>query len=79
MASRDNGSAAFRDIFQTLLTNAAVPFFQVMDKNYILAAKAVEMFFDPEYNPFLPTEFTSAYDVKKDLAEGFLLAPTFDP
>lgn len=75
LAKRDNGSAAFRDIFQTMLANAAVPFFQVMDKSYILAAKAVETFFDPEYNHFLPMEFRSAYDVKKDLAEQLLLAP----
>ena len=46
-----------------------------MDKDYILAAKAVETFFDPEYNPFLPIEFTSAYDGKKDLAEPLLRAP----
>lgn len=75
LAKRDNGSAAFRDIFQTMLAHAAVPFFQVMDKSYILAAKAVETFFDPEYNHFLPMGFTSAYDVKKDIAEGLLLAP----
>lgn len=75
LAKRSHGSAAFRDIFEAMLTNAAVPFFQVMDKDYILAAKAVETFFDPEYNHFLPMDFTSAYDVKKDIAEQLLLAP----
>lgn len=75
LAKRDNGSAVFRDIFEAMLADAAVPFFHVMDKDYILAAKAVETFFDPEYNHILPVEFTSAYDVKKDLAEHFLLAP----
>lgn len=65
----------FRDIFQTMFGEAAVPFFHVMDKEYILAAKAVETFFDPEYNHFLPVEFASAYDVKKELAEHLLPAP----
>lgn len=75
LAKRGNGSAVFREIFETMLAAGAVPFFHVMDKDYILAAKAVETFFDPEYNDFLPVEFTSAYDIKKDLAEHFLLAP----
>ena len=75
LARRDGASAVFRDIFQTMLGGAAVPFFHVMDKDYILAAKVVETFFDPEYNQFLPIEFTSAYDVKKDLAEHLLPAP----
>lgn len=74
-AKRADGAAAFRDIFDTMCTNAAIPFFQVMDKDYILAAKAVETFLDPEYNHLLPVEFTSSFDVKKELAEAFLLAP----
>lgn len=75
LARRTHGSAVFRDIFQVMLANASVPFFHVMDKDYILAAKAVETFFDPAYNHFLPMGFTSAYDIKKDLAEHLLPAP----
>jgi len=72
---RGNGSAVFRDIFETMLANAAIPFFHVMDKDYILAAKAVDTFFDPAYNHFFHMGLTSAFDVKKDLAESFILAP----
>lgn len=46
-----------------------------MDKDYLLATKAVETFFDPAYNHFFHMGFTSAFDVKKDLAESFMLAP----
>lgn len=74
IAKRDSGPSIFRDIFETILANAAMPFFQVMDKDYILAAKAVETFFDPEYNHFLPVEFTSASDIKKELAERLVFA-----
>ena len=42
LARRANGSAVFRAIFEVMLANAAIPFFHVMDKDYILAAKAVE-------------------------------------
>ena len=71
LARRANGSAVFRAIFEVMLANAAIPFFHVMDKDYILAAKAVETFFDPAYNHFLPMGFTLAYDIKKDLASIF--------
>lgn len=74
IAKRDSGASIFRDIFDTMLANAALPFFHVMDKDYILAAKAVETFFDPAYNHFLPIEFTAEFDIKKDLAEHFVLA-----
>ena len=75
LAKRDNGSTIFRAIFQTMIDHAAMPFFFVMDKDYLLAAKAVETFFDPAYNHFFPMEFASAFDVKKDLAEAIMLAP----
>lgn len=68
-AKRDGGAAIFRDFFDTILAHGAMPFFQVMDKDYILAAKATETFFDPAYNQFLPVEFTSAFDIKKELAD----------
>lgn len=76
LARRDGGLAVFRDIFQVMLDTAAIPFFLAMDKDYLLAAKAVETFFDPEYNHFLPMSFTAAFDIKKDLAEHLLLAPS---
>lgn len=75
LARRGNGSAIFRAIFQTMIDHAALPFFFVMDKDYLIAAKAVETFFDPAYNHLFPMEFASAFDVKKDLAEAFMLAP----
>lgn len=75
LARRDHGSAVFRDIFQVMIAQGAIPFFIVMDKDYLLAAKVVETFFDPAYNKFFPIEFSSAYDVKKQIAECLLLAP----
>lgn len=74
LAKRDTGPAIFRDIFETVLDNSAVPFFQVMDKDYLLAAKAIETFFDPQYNHFLPVGFASAFEIKKELAEHLLPA-----
>lgn len=75
LAKREKGAEMFRDILQVMIDNAAVPFFLAMDKDYLLAAKAVDTFFDPAYNHLLPMSFASAYDIKKDLAEHFLLAP----
>lgn len=76
LARRANGSAIFRDIFEVMLANASVPIFLAMDKDYIAAAKAVETFFDPAYNHFLPMGFTSDFDVKKGLTEHLLSAPS---
>lgn len=57
-----------------MIDDPALPFFVAMDKDHLLAAKAVETFFDPAYNHFLPTSFTSAYEIKKELAEHLMLA-----
>lgn len=76
LARRANGSAIFRDIFEVMLANASVPIFLAMDKDYIVAAKAVETFFDPAYNHLLPMGFNSDSDVKKGLAEHLLSAPS---
>lgn len=75
LARRDNGSSVFRDVFQTMIDHSAIPFFVAMDKDYLLAAKAVETFFDPAYNGALPLELAGAFDFKKDLAERLLQAP----
>lgn len=77
LAKRENGSAVFRGIFQAMIDNAAVPFFIVMDKDYLLAAKAVGTFFDPAYNESFPMALAEAYDIKKDLAEHLLQASAF--
>ena len=76
LARRANGSAIFRDIFELMLANSSIPIFLAMDKDYAIAAKAVETFFDPAYNHFLPMGFTSDFDVKKGLAEHLLSAPS---
>jgi hypothetical protein len=52
-----------------MLDQQCLPFFWVMDKDFITSAKVVETFFDPEYNQHFPMAFTSARGVKKELAE----------
>lgn len=72
---RANGAAVFRELFQLLLNGPAMPFFIIADKDYHLAAKVIETYFDPEYNPNLAPGFTGAMTVKKELAEVVLGAP----
>jgi hypothetical protein len=69
IGKRANGAAIFRAMFEFFRQNASVPFFLVADKDYQTAAKIIETFFDPEYNTNLMTGFTSAFRVKKELAE----------
>lgn len=68
-ARRQDPGAIFRDFFKTMMEAGCLPFFWVMDKDYITSAKVVETFFDPEYNKHYPTSFTGATDIKKELAE----------
>ena len=72
---RANGAAIFREMFKLLLNGPAMPFFIIADKDYHLAAKVIETYFDPEYNPNVAPGFTGAMTVKKDLAEVALGAP----
>lgn len=69
LARRNDPGAIFRDFFKTVLDHGGLPFFWVMDKDFITSAKVVETFFDPEYNQHYPMEFTAARDIKKELAE----------
>ena len=76
IGKRANGAAILRAVFELFLRNAAMPFFFVADKNYQIAAKIVETYFDPEYNHNLASGFTGVFTVKKELAEMLLGAPS---
>lgn len=52
-----------------MTNHGCLPFFWIMDKDFITSAKIVETFFDSAYNPRLPPAFTAAFDRKKLLAE----------
>ena len=47
----------------------AIPYFVIVDKKYIVAAKIVETFFDCAYNPFVNTYLTYKSELKKALAD----------
>lgn len=69
LARRDDPGAIFRDLFKIMIDHDCLPFFWVMDKEFITCGKVVETFFDPEYNKHYPMAFSGAYDIKKELAE----------
>ena len=65
----DKDGRKYSDIFWTLINKyEAVPIFQIVEKKYMLGAKIVETFFDPEYNHNLNKRCTFPGDWKKDLA-----------
>lgn len=72
---RHNSSGIFREFFSLGLRHGALPFFQVADKDYLIAAKTVETYFDPAYNHLLPFVFTANAGRKKKIAEGLLHDP----
>lgn len=74
VARRKDYSAIYRSFFETMLKHGALPFFFVMDKDYLLAAKTVETYFDPAYNHHFAPGFTGAFKEKKELAEALLNA-----
>lgn len=74
IARRRDTSAIYRAFFELMLKKGALPFFFVMDKDYLLAAKTVETFFDPGYNHHFRGGFTGAHEEKKQLAEALLPA-----
>ncbi|CAM3245246.1 DUF3800 domain-containing protein [Nocardioides dubius] len=74
LSRRPDPAAAFRELFKIMADGCSVPFFFVMDKEYITSAKVVETFFDPAYNSHLPMAFTSQRARKKQIAEIVLQA-----
>lgn len=75
LAKRPNPDQAFLEFFLAAKSAAAVPCFQLVDKQYFIATKVIETFFDPMYNHHLPIEFTSNFTAKAKLAEKILDAP----
>lgn len=69
LARRTDPGAIFRDFCKTMTDHGCLPFFWVMDKDFITCAKVVETLFDPEYNKNYPVAFSAATDVKKERAE----------
>lgn len=69
---RTKASAILRDFFRLGMDLAAIPLFHVADKAYLLGAKVVETYFDPEYNQTLPTAFIGNAGRKKRIVEGLL-------
>jgi hypothetical protein len=69
LARRSDSGAIFRDFFRCMTEHACLPFFWVMDKDFITCAKVIETFFDPAYNSHYPSGFSAARDIKKELAE----------
>ncbi|VXB78152.1 conserved hypothetical protein [Aeromicrobium sp. 9AM] len=74
VARRRDSSAVYRAFFELMLRHGALPFFFVMDKDFLLAAKTVETFFDPAYNHHFTDGFTGASEEKKQLVEMLLPA-----
>lgn len=67
---RLDGYKVFNAIFDTFINDfKAIPIFIVIDKEYMVAAKIVETFFDCEYNPKINTYLTHPVKLKKALAD----------
>lgn len=67
--TRSGRADAFQQIFELCLSHGLLPMFIVMDKRYATAAKIVETFFDPAYNPSFSLGFTGDFETKKQIAE----------
>lgn len=76
LARRDDPSAEFLTFFEDALTSGCIPCFQLVDKEYFIATKAVESYFDPAYNSRLPIEFTRNFTAKAKIAETLLSLPS---
>jgi len=74
--TRPGRTGAFKEIFELCLAHGLLPMFMVMDKRFATAAKVVETFFDPAYNPFFDPGFTGDFDTKKQIAEIILRSPS---
>lgn len=65
----DKDCRKYFEIFSILINKyKAVPIFQIVEKKYMLGAKIVETFFDPEYNHNLNKGYTHPGQWKIDLA-----------
>lgn len=75
LARRNSPGTIFREYFRMMFDHRCLPFFWVMDKDFITGAKVVETFFDPEYNRAFPMAFAAEGDIKRDLAEAVTQSP----
>lgn len=70
---RNNGLKIFEEIFNSLLNEfSALPIFSIVDKEFMVAAKIVETFFDYDYNPNVNEYLTHPVELKKALANCIL-------
>ncbi|MDR7187021.1 hypothetical protein J2X85_004082 [Microbacterium trichothecenolyticum] len=74
LSKRSESAAIFREIFVLMKQNGGLPVFQVVDKEYMTAAKVVETFFDPAYNRTFVHPLTD-FETKKRLVERIVGAP----
>lgn len=59
----------FYEFFNKMVYNLeCLPFFSIVDKKFMVAAKIVETFFDYDYNPSVNQYLTNPYEIKKALA-----------
>lgn len=70
---RKNGMNICTEIIQTLIDNFyALPIFLAIDKEFMVAAKIVETFFDYTYNPNINAYLTHPTELKRALANCIL-------
>lgn len=72
MFKSNKGTNVSLNLIEKMLENNCIPFFVSIDKKYMLAAKIVESFFDPAYNPNLKNSITSSLNLKINLANFIL-------
>lgn len=71
-------SARGRECIATALravSERATPFFYVVEKRYFICAKAVECFYDPNYNPEIDPRETHFKEIRSGRADLLYLAP----
>lgn len=66
-----------KELFDMMLDSGAIPVFGVADKKYMIAAKAIETFFDYMYNPNVNGYLTRRSELKKALADSVSLNEKF--
>ncbi|NNU96414.1 DUF3800 domain-containing protein [Anoxybacillus sp. EFIL] len=66
---RNDGYKIINEIFNSMVCKfSALPIFVVVDKEFMVAAKIVETFFDCAYNPNVNEYLTHPFELKKALA-----------
>lgn len=65
---RSVGLKIFNNINDLMLNHEAFPIFVISDKRFMVAAKIVETFFDPEYNDSINNFMTYPIELKRSLA-----------